>query len=249
MSYRSTYQNIPWMRRTRRRPSTATASRRGPRRRPSVRVSVPRNMALKLKSIEKKFISRELTSTALTQAWAGGEMNPTTFLCLTSCARGDDANQHVGRSMIVDSLRIRGILKLAELAGTTVQAPVAYRIIVYQDRQTNNAEASAEDVVDANPSNPVLAFTNLFEVARFKILGERLGMLTPKAAGGNGTANDTGAAHQLFKFAFTKMNMQVTYTLGGANVTDVADNSVQIAMIADGANVTVRYQSRAYFWD
>ena len=202
-----------------------------------------------MKAAERKFISRERTSTNIGLTWAGGEMNPSTFLCLTSMAQGDASNERIGRSIVFDSLRIKGIVKLPTLAGSTIQPPVAIRIIVYQDKQTNNAEVAAECVMAANPSNPVLAFRNMFEADRFKILGDQTIMLTPQSGAGDGAVNDWGAAHQFFKFAFTRLNMSVGFTLGTGNIDAVSDNSIQIAMIADGSVPTVRYQSRGYYLD
>ncbi len=206
--------------------------------------------AAKAMKQEKKFINREVTTTNLVNVWAGSEINPTTFLNLTSMAQGDNTNERIGRSVVIESIRIKGVIQSAATGGAALGDPTQVRIIVFQDKQANNAEANAEDVMDQSGTDDVLGFVNMFEVTRFKILADRLFNLTPNAGAGNGTANDTPVSSRIFRINLLKLNMQVNFTLPTANIDAVSDNSIQICAISStfGQTAAIRYQARAYFY-
>ncbi len=211
-------------------------------------VKIPPAAAKALAQMEKKFLARKLDATTLATAWAGSEQSPPTFLGLTSMAQGDSTSERIGRKVVIESVRIKGDVRLTATSGTTLNDPVQVRIIVYQDKQVNNSQAAAEDVVDANPSDPVYAFANMFEITRFKILADRLINIVPQAGAGNGTANDTPEAVEIFKINLTKLNMPVNFTLGTGNIDAVMDNSIQVAAICSATGATIRYQARIYYY-
>ena len=240
----------PFMRRTRRRPSSSGAFQGFQRRRtqPPARVSIPRNIAKALKGVEKKFITRVLSSTAITAAWAGGEMNVADG-CVNGITQGDGDSERIGKAVTFDSVYVHGLLTIPALDGTVVQNPISVRLIWFMDTQTNGVQANAEDVMDDAAGTKFLAFRNALFLARFKILYDRTITVTPMAAAGNGTANDTASAHRTWKAAFRNLNMNVTYSATASTIPSVTNNSIQCACVASTTGCNLLYIARGYYFD
>ncbi len=198
-----------------------------------------------MKPDEIKFIDFELDTEAFTGAWAA--KNPTTVNCLSAVAQGDGESDRDGRTYYITSIHIKGEFNIAAIEAST--APLndrVSRICVVWDKQTNNTEIVATDVMDAGQSNDVYAYRNLQEVTRFVILYDKTVTIRPPQTNeGAANAYAAGAAIRRFKFDhYFKRPIKVVMTGTSGVVGSVSNNSLAVIGISDSATVLLTYQAR-----
>lgn len=183
--------------------------------------------------MERKFKDDFLTTTALVPTVAGSEVDPPSGLCLNDVDQGDDIDQCIGRKYTIEALQVRGWVEDASLTAGNSRL---VRLIIYQDKQTNNAQAQAEEVLipTALTSQYWSAYPNTTEKARFKILMDRTITLTYDSP----------------RYAFNwykKLNIPVNNsgTTGGA--AGINDNSLHMIAIAEELGPNIQYRSRLTF--
>ncbi len=199
---------------------------------------------------ELKFRDFELDSEAFTTAWAA--KNPTSPSCLSAVEQGNSESQRNGRKIWIHSLFIRGEIILPVAEGSTFpHATHHFRLCLVLDTQCNGAEVVATDVMRATITNDYLAFRNLENTTRYKVLWDRTFTILPNVLN-EGAANlfARGAVKRIFKIMKTfrtPMQVQFTGTASPPTVAQVNDNCLHIIGIGTNVTATLSYVSRLRF--
>lgn len=206
--------------------------------------------------VENKFLDSELAYTAVTTSWAA--LNPTGTGCTNSISvpsQGDGESERDGRVYYIKSVHVKGFVKID--TGEDAIAPITplhVRVIVYWDTQTNAAEATATDIMDAGGGSDVLAFRNLQNSKRFIVLYDETMHITPDLVN-NGASNAFSWNQATTPFVFNKLfkkPIKVRCKGTAANVSSVADNNIGIAAVTEdglvgGPDPEITYQARIRF--
>ncbi len=197
--------------------------------------------------IERKFADFEASNDAFATSWA--TMQDGTIKSISAVAVGNTESTRIGRVYNITSLHMRGevILTLQESNATPVST-VMCRVVIVHDTQTNAAELTATDVMDAGQTADHLAFRNLQHTKRFRILMDKTMMLRPETTN-EGAVNLFASSQQrvMFKFNRTfKKPIKVLCTGTAAVIASITDNSIHVIGIASttsGAPL-LSYQAR-----
>lgn len=204
--------------------------------------------------IENKFLDTDLSDTAITGAWSA--LNPTgtgSTDTISVPAEGTGESQRVGRMYTIDSVMVRGVIKTAAFeAQVAPYADFRARVIVYWDTQTNGAEATATQIMDAGGTDEALAFRNLQFTKRFIVLFDKVILFNLNNQVNEGAVNSfaIGARERTFSFykRFSK-GVQVQCDATTANVSSVTDNNFGVAAVVSSTAMTptIGYQARIRF--
>ncbi len=199
--------------------------------------------------LESKFRDDELTVTAVPTTWTA--LNPTTANCLNGIGQGDTESLRDGRVYHITSVHLRCIVQVivAESA-TAPHADVYGRMLLVLDTQTNGAEMSAADCMISDQTYDALAYRNLENTSRFKILRNRKWNLH--------VFDMNEGASNLFSLAGTvspvwewdvKFNppLKVTVAGTGATVSSIKDNSLHFLICANTGGCEISYETRLRF--
>ncbi len=204
--------------------------------------------------IENKFLDTELTSTALTTSWA--MLNPTGTGCTDSLsvpAEGDGQSARDGRKYAITKIYVHGVISCPSAeSATSTPNDFRTRVVIYIDGQTNQAEANPVLVMDTGGSDDVLAFRQLENVARFKVLFDKTIVVRFGSVGNEGAANlfANGIKWIPFNYYHTfKEPLVVLANATTANVTSITDNNIGIMAICSATQLapTIAYQCRIRF--
>ncbi len=207
--------------------------------------------------LELKFLDSELTSTSLTNAWAS--YNPTGTGCTDSLSvpvQGNGESERLGRVYTIDSIMIHGRVKRGSHESSNGPfTDIRIRIIVYWDTQTNSAEATMTDIMDAGATDDILAFRNLQNTHRFKLICDKSFLMKFNNQTNEGAVNlfATGGSTRPFTLYHKfKGGLKVQTDGTTANVTSVTDNNIGIGAIAEGNGEgtvlpTIAYTCRVRF--
>lgn len=199
---------------------------------------------------EVKFKDNQLVSSSIGAAWAAS--NPSTTDCLNGVSQGTSESEHLGRTMFMTSIFIRGQIVLVVSEGQT--APVSdniIRIVMVLDTDTKGVEVVATEVMDAGQTEDVFAFRNLQHTSRLTVLKDKTMTMRPW------TTNEGASnlfAHNTRRMAFTmyknfKIPIKVLFSGTSAVVGSIVDNSLHIITCASAAGTTINYQCRLRFKD
>lgn len=189
---------------------------------------------------EKKFFDGELTTTAVPSA--GTILTPSMNLITA----GAGESQRIGRKCKITSLHLKGRLILQQTTQNTVSNIT--RIIVYLDKQCNGAAATVGDILDLGQTDDYLAFRNLQNTQRFRILHDKTYTQNYTAGGGNGTASQYPETVRYFKLNIN-CNEQLEFDGSTGAITDLTSNNFGILAIAETNNTsTIAYQYRLRFY-
>lgn len=210
--------------------------------------------------IESKYFDSFVSVTAVPEStdWTATEVDPAANSLFTP-VEGSDIDTRVGRKVTVYKMSIRGVIVPAAL---TDQADIlevpAVRLILFQDMQTNGAQAQGEQVMAApGAATAVLTFStfqNTANFGRFRVLRDKFFPMGIVTAGTDG-ANTTSQCLQSIPFHFTvrfRGGMPVRFNgTNGGTVADIVDNSFHLLAQKSGTPFahTISYQCRTYYKD
>lgn len=219
-------------------------SRYAPRRRRNARTGG-------FNGIELKFIDYEVTNTALSDAWAGGEANPGGIGCLSATAIGDTESSRDGRVYTLKSIDIQGYLVVPQaLAQAGMADDESVKLALVLDNQTNATALSAEHVFLA-ATNPVNSMRNLQYIKRFQVLSEKnLHILAARTNVGVGNAATYSNAEARLPFRIKKSfpkGIQVNCGGSTAVVASITDKCLSLIACSTSTNVKISYVSRVRF--
>lgn len=249
--------------------SVAARYARGPTRpsfpRSSKPVFVMRTPGAKAAGETKYFDSqRSATAVPASTGWLATEIDPATLNTLVCPTQGAQINNRIGRKIILKKLRIRGVITpTVQSDAADVTVPRSYRIIVFQDQQTNGAQAQGEDVMKApTTATAPLAFSSFQSLAnfgRFRVLKDKIYSDRNAVAFNDAAATGSMVAGQNIPF---KINLKFARGIpihfnssnggvGDGDVGDIVDNSFHVLMQANSTSgaSTVQYQCRAVYTD
>ncbi len=206
-------------------------------------------------TVESKFLDTELAATALTTSWVS--LNPTgtgATDTLSVPAEGTGESDRDGRVYTIQSIMVRGVITTSIIeSGAAPVADFRARVILYWDRQTNSAEATATDIMDAGGTDDTLAFRNLHNTHRFIVLFDETMLIQFDNQLNEGAANLFAVGQREFPFnfykRFSKKDIRVQCDATAANITSCSDNNFGIAAIVSSTGVasTIKYQARCRF--
>lgn len=207
--------------------------------------------------LESKFLDSELTATTLTVNWTS--LNPTGTGCTNSIsvpAQGDGESDRDGRVYYIQSVHVKGAITTSATESEAAPEGDGYaRVILYWDTQSNKAEATATDIMDAGGTDDFLAFRNLQNSKRFIVLKDKIIKIKPMLTN-EGAINSFSQApsYQFFKFNKKfKKPIKVRCTGTTANVSSVSDNNFGIAALVNSQTnipaAQIQYQARIRFRD
>ncbi len=204
--------------------------------------------------MENKFLDTELILTAITTAWT--PLNPTgtgATDTLSVPAQGNGESQRIGRVYTINSVMVKGQIVHAGVEGAAAPIPdVRTRIIVYWDKQTNSSEATATEIMDAGGQDDLVAFRNLQNTHRFRVLWDKSFLLRFNNQTNEGAVDKyaAGLIRVPFKMFHTfKGGLKVQTDGTTANVTSCTDNNLGVAAISDAgtSQVQMSYGARIRF--
>lgn len=169
-------------------------------------------MAKNIKNLlNVEFKNHDVQATALALNTTG------TITQLTNIAIGDTTNTRDGSSLKIVSLLFSYILRINSSATDS-----QFRIMLVQDRQTNEAIYTVGDLLSDTTINDVLvAPRNLDNGHRFSVLYDKL--LTLSAAG------RATSGHKFYK----KMNLKIRYDNAAAAITSLTQSSLSLLVITN----------------
>jgi len=226
---------------------------------PKRREFVHRPFGNALAVTERKYDTQSVTSTALVASasdWTGTEFDPAGGVdSLFAPASGDGYNQRDGRKVQLLALKIKGQLKVPAVSDVLVgQAGCHCRIIVYQDKQTNGAQAQGENVIMAAANNAINQFQNPDNFGRFNVLKDKNFTLHPVVTG-QSSATEIEVFGRVVPFKFMiKFKKPVTIHYNStttATITAVVDNSFHLIANCSSVTIapTIQYIVRGTFID
>ena len=210
---------------------------------------------------EKKYFDTGLYEGTISagSTWASTEVDPATKNCLFCPVEGSDINNRVGRKVTVHKIKIRGFVQVgAQAAQSAADEAAQIRVILFQDMQTNGAQAQGEELM----ATPVLAnqelcncvFQNTANFGRFRVLKDIIvnGLQNANMAGSPSTVIVQGQS-QPFKFSYTfKKPVVVRFNAtNGGTVADIIDNSFHMLahQTVSSASRKIYYQCRIVYTD
>lgn len=153
-------------------------------------------------------------------------------------AQGVTESQRIGRKCTIKNINWRGQLQL--VASATIGTPQTCRLMLILDKQCNGAAATVGGVLE---STNYQSFNNLANKGRFQTLSDQAYTLNPKAAGGNGTANDVAAV--LMDFAiYKKCDLSIEFDSTAGAITEIRSNNLFILLITSDTGSLISLDSK-----
>ncbi len=201
--------------------------------------------------MEKKFLDTTSTTTAFTTAWA--ILAPTAGVtnCLSCPTQGTSESERDGRVYTIHSVHVRmTVTSVSTESQTAPVSPVAYRVCLVWDTQTNGAAITGTSVMDAGATEDLDSFRNLQNSKRFIILGDTGHVVAVRPGTNEGAINLFASSSFLrvhkFNKSFSK-GIKVRCTGTTNNVSSVSDNSLSLIGLASLTAVTYTFETRVRF--
>ncbi len=191
--------------------------------------------ALALARGVKRLLNVEFKNHDLLQGAVGIPDGVGTIFQLTNIPQGDTGTSRDGANVKITSIYIKGIMILSSSANSTV-----YRIMLVEDKQTNQAIYSTADLLaDTGNVNSLVAPLNLDNQFRFNVLYDQLSVV------------DDGAKKSLPFKIFKTVNKRLRFDASTPGIGDLRSSSYSLLMISSEPTNTpsMRFFSRFRFVD
>lgn len=153
----------------------------------------------------------------------------------------------IGRKTIIKSVMWRYNLKLA--AQAVVGNAETIRLVLYLDSQANGATATVAGAGGILEADNYQSFNNLTNSGRYTILFDKLEVLNPQAAAGDGTTNDAADVEVNGSF-YKSCTIPLEFSADTGAITEVRSNNLGIMVLAKvGSLVTLDSKIRLRFTD
>jgi len=226
----------------------------------ATRTFVPRSMGTPLAITERKYFDTDYNSVSIPNiagaSWASAEADPATLLSLFQPTRGTDFNNVEGRKCKVLAIKLRGFIASAAQVDQTAGDGMGYvRLIVYQDKQTNAAQAQAEELMASGSAttNNVCCFQNPANFGRFQVLKDKVVTLGNPNISYDGTNIEQQGVLRAWKINIKfKKPVDVHFnSTNGGTIADTVDNSFHViaACQSSALALTLAYKGRVVFID
>ncbi len=201
--------------------------------------------------IERKFADFEAVGDAFASSWA--TMQDGTIKCISGVAVGNTESSRVGRVYNITSLHLRGSVSTGSQESQSAPLNDLFcRVVIVWDTQTNGAELTATDVMDAGQTDDEYAFRNLQNTKRFRILMDKNISLNYNNQMNEGAINLFAAGQKKVHWKFNRTFKKPIKVIckGTTNViASITDNSLHIIGISSTTTGTpvLNYQARIRF--
>lgn len=201
-----------------------------PRRLPRSVFTIPGPKSKAAVSYELKFKDRIVNAFPTTAGFIFGT--------ITNMQQGTGEKRRIGRSITVTHISWRYAMSLTSKASAN-DAVDSIRVILYQDRQCNKANAVVTDILESADFN---SFNNLANRKRFSTLMDR--QYTLNSPGGLPTET---LATQTTDTFFKSVNIPIQYDGTSGNISTITSNNIGILLIVgDGgtefaSTIRIRY--------
>lgn len=163
--------------------------------------------------------------------------------CLT-IPEGNGESDRIGRKLTVRRIQWSYNLTIPALIGSASQSPDTVRVILYLDKQTNGAAATATGILE---SADFQSFVNLANSGRFRLLCDKLHTVkgSPNGAG-DGAANDFSANEQNYTFV-RNVAIPIEYDNSATTgvITSMRSNNIGVLLV--GKNGIASFESKMRF--
>ncbi len=200
--------------------------------------------------IERKFADFETGSDTFGTSWA--TMQDGTIKCISAVAVGNTESTRVGRVYNITSLHLRGSIETNPTESDTAPLPqTSCRVAIVWDTQTNAAELTPSAVFDEGQSDNFLAFRNLQNTKRFRILMDKMWVIRPDMVN-EGAQNLFAANAAIINWKFNrtfKKPIKVICSGTSAVIGSITDNSIHVIGVCNQTTTSPRmqYQARIRF--
>ncbi len=126
-------------------------------------------------------------------------------------------------------------VKIAAASGTTTTDNI-YRVMIYHDKQTNGGAATAALLL---AEDDMLAFRQLQQSGRFRILFDKTRPITTTGMGSATTAGET----QHFVDVDVPLNVPLEFDASTGAITDLTTNNIGL-VVWNQETATITYQAR-----
>lgn len=223
---------------------------------------VPRTLG-PLAQTESKYFDQEASATAINEgtAWVTGHDIFKGTIAIPQ--EGSDINARVGRRIEVYKIAIRGVINHSALQEQPdAVEPPAYRLILYQDMQTNGTVTNASALMQNSTAGTIKVLFNTMQnpanFGRFRVLKDII-LPPPKTVFISDHANATNSTGSIsaedipFKctYKFKKPVVVRFNATNGGTIADVVDNSFYFAIAKSNTIFvsTVSARTRCYYKD
>lgn len=204
---------------------------------------------------EMKYYDTELGLTAIPASvdWTATELDPSTTqepvpvatpLGLFQPTIGSGVNQRIGKSCKVLGIKLNGLINVPQQADqTTTDAGLTCRVILYQDMQTNSAQAQGEQLMTDPTTNSaavaVNTFQNINNFGRFRVLKDKFYTFNPPTITYDGTNIEQMGALRQFKFKKRFKNPIIVRfnATNAGTIGDIVDNSFHVIANCNNAGL------------
>ncbi len=199
---------------------------------------------------ELKFADSTLNAATIGATWA--PLNPITKDCLNAVVQGPGESEHLGRTMYMTSIHLKGFFKkVKQEAGADPTGDIILRLALVLDTDTKGAEVTATDVMDTGGTSDTFSFRNLQHTFRLKVLKDHT-IIMRQFNLNEGAVNTFAHGERRVKWAMNhrfKTPIRVLFSGTTAVVGSIVDNSIHLIAIATLTGVTLTYECRLRFKD
>lgn len=201
-----------------------------------------------LLGIEYKYFDTVKSITAISNGWAGGEMDPASYNTLCVPIKGTGASERDGDHIVIKNIQIRGVVKFTVKSDQSdSNGPWEATVLMVLDRQTNGAQLNAEDVMnDVAPKTH--SFRNLEYRRRFRILASKRVILHQTSAFTDGSNTGTYTGNGRLFHMNVRCNIPVDFSGNGGTIADITNNSIHLIACSESSSVlSLEYHARCRF--
>ncbi len=196
---------------------------------------------------ELKFLDLVVPQTSLTAVWAS--YDPAPALCLNGIGQGDSPTSRDGRAYFITSVMLKGLLQLnIKTEDFIPQNDIVIRMMLVHDTQTNKAQLTPADVVNATGSE-FLAFRDLNFTTRYKVLKDKTFVFRRNFVN-EGVITSFASNKGLIRFNCYHTfptPIQVLCQGDGATIANITNDSIHLIATANSTEVNLEYTSRVRF--
>ncbi len=173
----------------------------------------------------------------------GGVITPTVNII----PQGVTEITRVGRKCTIKSFNWRYRVTMPEFDAVATPAEGdGLRVILYQDKQTNGAQAAATDVLE---TADIHSFRNLANSGRFVILMDRVHRLNYLTLASDGAAVVSGADVTREYTFFKKVNMPIEFNGVNGTIGEIRSNNYGVLLVSDVGSIGFDSRIRLRFSD
>lgn len=228
--------------------------------------TVPRTRGIYAIGEYKYFDTHVNGVVARSSTWTGCMADPSPMDTIFVPKQGAAINERIGREVTLHKIRIQGYFQLGSEDALDVNASIyaqVIRFLVVQDTQTNSTQMSSNDLMDGSSVNAsVMAFQNLNNFGRFKVLKDKVFTLQdPNIIADNAdpSKKDCNAVVRTFKFVINfKKGVKVRFNAtNDETIASIIDNSFHLvancrtfgAGDSEQPTVSLSYRTRCVYTD